>query len=64
MYVGQTKQFLEVQSKKLTTQHNMATSRSQMCMGAKLPYPMESTTVTNTPRDDSIKQFSTQLKDM
>jgi len=51
MYVGQTKQFLEVQSKKLTTQHNMAASRSQMCMGAKPPYPMQSTTVTNTPRE-------------
>jgi len=36
MYLGQTKQFLEVQSKK--TQHNLATSRSQMCMGAKTPY--------------------------
>ena len=39
MYVGQTKQFLEVQSKKIKTQHNLATSRSQMCMGAKPPYP-------------------------
>ena len=33
--VGQTKQFLEVQSKKVKKQHNMATSRNQMCMGAQ-----------------------------
>ena len=33
MYVGQTKLFLEVWIK---TQHNLATSRSQMCMGVKV----------------------------
>ena len=43
--VGQTKQFLKFQSKKIKMQHNLATSRSKMCMGAKPPYPMESTTV-------------------
>jgi len=40
MYVGQTKQFLEVQSNK---QHNIPTWRSQLYMGAKPPYPEEST---------------------
>jgi len=44
MYVGLTKQFLEVVTKKIKTQHILVTSRSQMCMGAKQPYPMESTT--------------------
>ena len=45
MYVGLTKQFLEVWSK---TQHNLPTSKTQMCMGAKPPHPMESTTVTGS----------------
>ena len=37
MYVGQTKE-----------PRNFAPSGSQMCMGAKPPYPMESTTVTGS----------------
>jgi len=44
MYVGQTKQFLEVGTKKIKTQHNLVSSRSQICVGAKPPYPMESAT--------------------
>ena len=46
MQMYQINQFLEIHSKKLKTQHHLATSRSQMRMGAKPPYPMESTTVT------------------
>jgi len=48
MYVGQTQQFIKVQSKKIKTQHNLVTSRSQMCMGDKPPYSKESTTVTGS----------------
>ena len=44
MYVGQTKHFLEVGTKKIKMQHNLVTSRSQMCVGAKPPYPMENAT--------------------
>ena len=32
----------------IKTQHNLTTSRSQMYMGAKPPYPVESTTVTGS----------------
>ena len=39
MYVGQTKEFFEVWSKKMKAQHNLATSRSQMCTGARPPFP-------------------------
>ena len=48
MQMYQIKQFLKVHPKQLKTQHHLATSRSQMCMGAKPPYPMESTTVTGS----------------
>jgi len=44
MFVGQTKQFLEIGTKKIKSQHNLVTSRSQMCTGAMPPYPMESAT--------------------
>jgi len=37
MYVGQIKQFLKVGTKEIKTQHNLVTSRSQICMGAKPP---------------------------
>jgi len=40
MYVGQTKQFLEAWTKKIKTKRYLATSRSQMSMGAKPPYPI------------------------
>jgi len=39
MNVGQTKQFVKVGTKKRKTQNNLATSRSQMCMGVTPPYP-------------------------
>jgi len=42
MYVGQAKQLLEVGTKKIKTHHNVVTSRIQMCIGAKPPYPTES----------------------
>jgi len=54
MYVGQTEQFLEVQS---TTQHNLATSRSQMCMGAKPPYPRLPSHQTEILNRDMGKQI-------
>jgi len=46
MYVGQTKQILEVGTIKENRHsiYNMVTSKSQMCMVAKPPYPMKSTT--------------------
>jgi len=47
-YIGQTKQLFEVRSKKIKTKHNFATSTSQMCMGAKPSYLVESTTVTGS----------------
>ena len=54
MYVGQTKQFLNIKSNKLKTQHNLATSKVRCVMGAKPPYPVENSTTaqhstTNTP---------------
>ena len=61
MYVGETKQILKVQSKKLKTQHNLATSGSQLYMGAKPPYPVESTTVTGSSTVLSIHLY-TKLK--
>ena len=43
IYEGKSKQCFSQGS--IRTQHKLATSVSQMCMGAKPPYPMESTTV-------------------
>jgi len=49
MYVGQLDQTNSQSSiKNLKTQHNLATSGSQLYMGAKPPYPVESTTVTGS----------------
>jgi len=57
MHVGQTKHSPEVWSRHSIT---WTTSRSQMCTGAKPPYPVESTAVTGS--NTVSTQHESQLK--